>query len=193
MLTHHRILTLWSILFLAGCAVSTQVTNTQRSAVEQRLLVRSLERALAALNVGGLRGKSVAVEFYGLTADKDFAKEFFIAWLQGQQVRVVTYPEKPQLQLKVFASALGVDQGQAFLGIPSLTVPIVSVGVPEIALFKSVRHQGDAELQVYTIDNGTGEFVTKSPRLAGKAQYDAYTLLIFINFSTNDLDQPDGR
>ncbi len=192
-MTHRKILTLCSILLLAGCTVASQVTNTQRSAMEQRLLVRSLERALAGLDVQQFRGKSVAVDFYGLTADKDFAKEFFIAWLQSQQVRVVTYPEKPQLDLKVFASALGVDQGQAFLGIPALTVPIVSVGLPEIALFKSVQHQGDADLQVYTIDNNTGEFINKSPELDGKARYDAYTVLIFINFSTNDLSQPDGR
>ncbi len=187
-----KILTLCFFLFVAACTVSTQVTNTQRSTIEQRLLVRSLERALATIHTQLFQGKTVAVEFYGLTPDKDFAKEFFIAWLQGHHVQIVADPKKAEFRLKVFASALGVDQGQAFLGIPAITVPIVAVGVPEIALFKSVQHRGNTELQIYTLDGRTGKFIDKSPPAIGEATYDAYTFLIFINFSTNDLDQPDG-
>ena len=187
-----RILTLCSILFLAGCSVSTQVTNTQRSTIEQRLLVRSLERSLAALDTQRFKGKTVAVEFYGLTSDKDFAKEFVTAWLQGQQVRIATDPQKTQLRLKIFASALGVDQGQEFLGIPSLTAPLVGVGVPELALFKSVTRSGHAAIQIYTLDGGTGEFIDKSPAVIGKADFDDYTNLIFVHFTRSDLDKPDG-
>ena len=37
-----------ALFLLGGCAVSTQVTNTPRSSIEQQLLMRSLERALTA-------------------------------------------------------------------------------------------------------------------------------------------------
>ena len=80
--TLSRILILCGLALLAGCAVSTQVTNTARSSIEQRLLVRSLERALSTLDTQQFRGKIVTIDFYGLTPDKDFAKEFFTAWLQ---------------------------------------------------------------------------------------------------------------
>jgi hypothetical protein len=43
-------------------------------------------------------------------------KEFFIALVQGQQVQTATDPKQAQLQLKVFAPVLAVDQGQSFVG-----------------------------------------------------------------------------
>ena len=42
-------------------------------------------------------------------------KELFTAWLQGQQVQIATDPKQAQLQLKVFAPVLAVDQGQSFV------------------------------------------------------------------------------
>src|SRR5262245_50439748 len=75
-------------VMLTGCAISTQISNTQRSSVEQRLLVRSFERALATLDTQEFKGKTVSVDFYGLTPDKDFMKEFFTAWLQGNRCRL---------------------------------------------------------------------------------------------------------
>lgn len=182
---------LLSCLFalLAGCAVTTQISSTQRSTVEQQLLVRSLERALGTLDTQQFRGKTVAIDFYGLTSDKDFAKEFFTAWLQAQQVRIATDAKEAQLRLKVFASALGVDQGQSFIGAPAFTVPLLGFAVPEIALFRNVRHSGYAEVEIYTIDGVTGDFIDKSPPAIGEAKYDDYTILIVINFTRTDIEK----
>jgi hypothetical protein len=177
------------VSLLAGCAVSTQVTNTPRSTIEQQLLVRSLERALATLDTQQFKGKIVTVDFYGLTPDKDFAKEFFTAWLEGQHVRTATDPKEAELHLKVFASVLGVDQGQSFIGAPSFTVPLMGFVVPEIPLFKDVRHSGHAEIEIYTLDAGSDEFVDKSPPAVGEARYDDYTILIVINFTKSDVDR----
>jgi hypothetical protein len=177
------------VSLLAGCAVSTQVTNTPRSTIEQQLLVRSLERALATLDTQQFKGKIVTVDFYGLTPDKDFAKEFFTAWLEGQHVRTATDPKEAELHLKVFASVLGVDQGQSFIGAPSFTVPLMGFVVPEIPLFKDVRHSGHAEIEIYTLDAGSDEFVDKSPPAVGEARYDDYTILIVINFTKSDVDK----
>jgi hypothetical protein len=187
--TASRILILCLFVPLAGCAVSTQITNTPRSSIEQRLLVRSLERALATLDTQQFKGKTVVVDFYGLTPDKDFAKEFFTAWLQGQHIRTANDPKEAQLRLKVFASVLGVDQGQSFVGAPSFTVPLMGFVVPEIPLFKDVRHSGHSEIEIYTIDAGSGEFVDKSPPAIGEAKYDDYTILIVINFTRSDVDE----
>jgi hypothetical protein len=183
------ILILCLCVLLAGCAVSPQVTKTLRSSIEQELLVRSLDRALATLDIRQFTGKTVTVDFYGLTPDKDFAKEYFIAWLQGHHVRAATDPKEAQLHLKVFASVLGVDQGQSFIGSPSFTVPLIGVVVPEVALFKDVRHSGHAEVEVYTIDTRSGEFVDKSPPAIGEARYDDYTILILINFTRSDVNE----
>src|SRR6266536_3388173 len=159
--TPSRLLILSLFVLLTGCAVSTQISNTQRSSVEQRLLVRSFERALATLDTQEFKGKTVAVDFYGLTPDKDFMKEFFTAWLQGKQVQIATDPKQAQLQLKVFAPVLAVDQGQSFVGAPAFTVPVLGFVMPEIALFKNARNSGEAEVEDFTIDGSTGKFVDK--------------------------------
>ena len=184
--TLSNVLILCLLFFLAGCATSTQIGNT-RSSIEQRLLVRSFERALARLDTHEFKDKSVTVDFYGLTSDKDFLKEFFTAWLQGQQVRIATDPKQAQLTLKVFAPVVAVDQGQSFVGAPAFTVPILGFAIPEIALFKNLRHSGHSEVEIYTIDGGTGQFVDKSPPAIGAAQYDDYTIMIVIHFTRSDL------
>jgi len=92
------ILLLCSVSFLVGgCAVSPQITNTPRSSIEQELLVSSLERGFETLEKQHLAGATVTVDFYGLTPDKDFAKEFLIAWLQAHQVHIVNDPKEAQL------------------------------------------------------------------------------------------------
>src|SRR4029450_11871986 len=186
--TPSRLLILCLFVLLTGCAVSTQISNTQRSSVEQRLLVRSFERALAGLDTQEFKGKTVVVDFYGLTPDKDFMKEFFIAWLQGQQVQIATDPKQAQLQLKVFAPVLAVDQGQSFVGSPSFTVPILGFVMPEIALFKNARHSGHTEVEVFTIDGSTGKFVDKSPPAIGETDYNDYTVLIVVHFTRSDME-----
>lgn len=182
-------LSLWLCLCAGGCAVSTQITNTPRSSIEQKLLVRALERALGGLDVQQFKGKTVSVEFYGLTPDKDFAREFFIAWLQSQRVRIAESPTPAQLRLKVFASVLAVDRGQSFVGAPSFTVPLVGFVVPEIPLFRDVKYMGQAEIKISTTNEETGEFVSESAPAVGRSNHDDYTVLIIVHFTHTDLEE----
>ena len=170
------------LTLLTGCATSNQVSSTARSSIEERLLISSFEQALARLDTQEFKGKTVTVDFYGLTSDKDFAKEFFTAWLQGQQVQIA------QLHLKVFAPVLAVDQGQSFVGSPAFTVPILGFVIPEIALFKNASHSGHAEVEVFTIDCSTGKFVDKSPPAVGETNYNDYTVLIVVHFTRSDME-----
>jgi hypothetical protein len=184
------ILLLCSVSFLVGgCAVSPQITNTPRSSIEQELLVSSLERGFETLETQHLAGATVTVDFYGLTPDKDFAKEFLIAWLQAHHVHIVTDPKEAQLRVKVFAPVLGVDQAQSFIGTPSFTVPFLGVTIPEIPLFRDVRHLGHAALESYTIEEDGGKFLDKSPTAMGRSEYDDYTVLILIHFTRSDMEK----
>jgi hypothetical protein len=178
-----------SLLSAAGCAVTNGVTVTSRSIVEQQLLVRSLERAVAKLDTQRFSGKLVAIDLYALTGDREFAKEFITASLEEKGVRVAADPKKADLRLKVFASVLGVDRGENLIGTPSFAAPLVGLPIPEIALFKKVKHRGEAEVQIYAFDGSTGEFADKSPVGIGNAKYDEYTILIMIQFTLSDLDE----
>jgi hypothetical protein len=186
--TQCGILTLCLCALLAGCAASTQVSNTPRSSIEQQLLFSSLERALSAADIQKFKGKIVAVDFYGLTPDKDFAKEFLIAWLQAHDVEMATDPKKAQLELKVFAPVLAVDQGQAFVGTPSFTVPILGIVIPEVSLYKDVQHSGHAEVEIYAIDQDSGKFIDKSTPAVGETRYDDYTVLIVVHFTRSNME-----
>jgi hypothetical protein len=177
----------FGLMLVAACAVSTEVTKTSRSSIEQQLLVSSLERGFRSLNIERLNGATVSVEFFGLTSDKDFAKEFLTAWLQAQQVQIVASPREAQVRLKVFAPVLAVDQAQSFVGSPSFTVPILGMTIPEIALFRTVRHSGYVALEAYIIDEDSGTLIEKSPTAIGRSDYTDYTVLILLHFTNTDL------
>jgi hypothetical protein len=176
-------------LLVGGCAVTPQITNTSHSSIEQELLVSSLERGFKTLDIQRFNGATVTVDFYGLTPDKDFAKEYLIAWLQAHQVNIVTDPKEAQLRVKVFAPVLGVDQAQSFIGTPAFTVPFLGVTIPEVALFRDVKHSGHTALESFTIDEDSGKFLDKSPTAVGRSEYDDYTVLIVIHFSRSDVEQ----
>jgi hypothetical protein len=135
---------LLTVLLLSGCATPRQATVTQRSAVEQELIVRSVE--------------------------------------------IVGDATKVDLRLKVFATVLGVDRGETLIGIPALQAPVVSIPIPEIALFKWTRHRGLAELQLYAYDPHTDQLVEGVPAALGRAKYDEFKVLLVIGFAVSDLD-----
>jgi len=64
--------------------------------------------------------------------------------------------------------------------------------MPEVALFKSTTYEAYAELQIHTIDRASGEPFSSNRRAAGAAAYNQYTLLILVNFTRSDLDEPNG-
>ena len=93
---------LCSAALFAGCSVSTRVTSTSRSSIEQRLLVRSVERAFAQVSTERLKGKTVALEVYGLTGNRDFVKELLAAQLRERGLELAGKPETGDGRLKLF-------------------------------------------------------------------------------------------
>jgi hypothetical protein len=182
------------LAMLAGCT-STRVTLTQRSGIEQQLLVRSLERAVSQLDTGRFTGKRVTLDLFALTEDQAFAKEFVTSRLEQRGVEVVTDPQKADLRLKIFASVLGVDRGETLLGVPAFGAPgapIVGLPVPEIALFKWVRNRGHSEVQILAYDGRTHRLMDQTAAGVGRAKYDEYTVLLVIGFTSSDLDEETG-
>jgi hypothetical protein len=177
-----------TLLLAAGCT-ARQVTVSDRSAVEQELLVRALERAVAHLDVSGLTGRRVALELFALSRDQAFAREFVAARLERRGVDVTGDAARADLRLKVFATVLGVDRGETLLGVPALQVPVVTIPIPEIALFKWVRHRGAAEVQVYAYEPRTDRLLDSVPAALGRSKFDQFTLLLVIGFTVTDLGE----
>ena len=182
---------LMAMTIAAGGAACTtaRVTATERSSIEQRLLVRSLERAAAQLDATSLVGPRVRIELFTLTRDGYFAREFLRARLETRGVRFVAPGEDADVVIQLFTAALAVDTADTLVGLPAMQAPILAVPIPEIALFKLERSRGRVEVQTYTYDRD-GRLLTRLGDAKGEARYDRLTLLIFITFSVTDLDKP---
>jgi hypothetical protein len=174
----------------AGCATGRDVTRTARSGVEQEILVRSLERAVAGLDLRSVQDRRVALDIYGLTKDVDFAREYLVAAMEARGVRVVPASEHPDRRLKVFTTILGTDRDETFFGIPAFPVPVLTVPFPEVPLFKWVRNRGLVEMQTFAYDARTGEFLGRLPTLIGRSKFDQFAILLLIGFTVSDLDEP---
>src|SRR6266700_4616330 len=174
---------------LGGCAFSSQLTPTQPAGVTQQLLMRSLERALATLDIGRFVDRAVAVDLYQQAGNEAFVKAFVTAWLEAHRVRVTA--SQPELKLRVFVSVLGTDRNEKFIGIPAIQAPVLNVPTPEIAFFKRVRNRGQAEVSIYAFDGATDKFVERTPTGVGLAKQDDYTILILITFTVSDADKRD--
>jgi hypothetical protein len=174
-------------VLLGGCSVTTGLVPTQPPGVTQQLVIRSLERALAGLYVHRFEGRGVDVAVFAHAGNEAFVNEFVMSWLKAHGVRTVS--TNPELRLKVFATVLGTDRGETLVGLPSFQAPILNVPFPEIALFKWSRNRGQTELRVFAFDGKTDDFVDQLPLGIGHSKSDDFTVLLFIGFSSSDLDE----
>jgi hypothetical protein len=174
----------------AGCT-TVRVTATERSSIEQRLLVRSLERAAARLDIAPLVGRLVRIELFSLTKDQAFAREFLRVRLEARGLRVASGADA-DLTLQVFTAALAVDTADTLVGLPAMQAPVLAVPIPEIALFKLERSRGHAELQSYVFD-ASGQLLGQVHDVLGQAKWHRFTILIFISFVVTDIDKGPSR
>ena len=173
----------------SGCSLSPVPSPTQPSGVTQQLLMRSLERALAQLDIERLQRQTITIEVFQHAGPEILIKEFVTTWLRAHGVRVVE--GLPDLKVKAFASVLGTDTDQSLFGIPAFQAPIVNVPVPEIAIFKWQRNRGVAEVRLFEFDGKTDMLVDAPPVATGRAKLDKYTVLIFFGYTETDVDTHD--
>ena len=179
-----RMLCLGSFLLAAACASSNQISPQEPSASAQLLLVRSLDRAIAQLDVSRFVGRRVDVELVAQGGLKDFASELVKKRLRERGVQVSA--DAPAQKLQVFATVLGTDRGETLIGIPATYLPVLGIGSPQVAVFKWVRNRGLVELELDALEPQSGEVVNRFGPVVGTAKHDDYTLLIFITFTVTD-------
>lgn len=176
------------VFFLMMGCTSIRMTQTPRSALEQRLEVKALERSVFRFPIEQLKGKRVSLELFGLnTLDLPFAKAYFRVWLVKQGVHVVQGEEAFDLQLKVFLEVLAVDQTEVLLGTPEFN--FLGIPIPAIAFYRHLLNRGRADIKGYVIDPDSSTLVRELPVSFGKAKHDRFTLLFIISWTKSDLDK----
>ena len=176
-------------LLVGGCSLAGQLPPTKPAGVTQQLLIRSLERALAQLDLGRLQGPGVSIDVFVQDGNQAFIKEFVTAWLQAHGVRTVSW--SPEVKVKLFASVYGTDFDRTFIGIPAFQVPVVNVPFPEIALFKWERNRGQTELRIYEFEGKTDTPLAAQAPGVGRSKYDNFTVLIIFGFTQSDVEKHD--
>ncbi len=176
------------LLMLWGCGTSMLITR--ESALGQELVYRSLERAVNDLDVEGYGDGKITVNLYVQSDDgiQTFARKYVIDRLKERGLHIVSDESQADRILDVFISVLGINAGEGLLGLPSIPVTLYGLATPELALYKSTRNEGQAEIQVYTFDARSGDFISKSKAFAGSSFYTRYRVLLFINFTKTNLD-----
>lgn len=185
----HVLVLLFALAGVATGCTTVRVTATERSSIEQRLIVRSLERAAVRLDTASLVGRRVKIDLFTLGNDAFFAREFLRARLETRGLQFAGPGDEADVTIQVFAAALAVDTADTLLGIPAMQAPVLAVPIPEIALFKLERSRGHAEIQTYTYDR-SGRLIDRLRDAKGEARYNRVTLLIFISFALTDIDDP---
>ena len=172
---------------LGGCSLANSLGATAPAGITQQLLVRSLERALADLDLSHLRGEPVGLEVTVQAGNEAFVKDFVTTWMKVHGVRVGG--DAPDRKLKMFVSVYGTDHDQTLIGVPAFQAPVVNVPVPELAFPKWVRNRGQTELRLWAFD-GKGDVIVDAPHPGvGRSKYDDFTVLLFFGFSLSDVDQ----
>ncbi len=181
-----------AVVLFSGCAFSTQLPKTKPSGLEQMLILHSLEKAAAKLQLDRYIGKRVYVDFYSQSDHNNFVREYFTTLLQKDGANVVDDPNKADLTLKTAAAVVGIDYAITLFGLPAITPPLMGgFTLPEIAIYKSIRDRGYTDLRIYAFDSRSGEFLAeKSPRAIGHAKYNQYTFLLFFSFTLTDVNKP---
>jgi hypothetical protein len=189
-----RVSAMLACLVLGGCSLWTPQKPTELSGITQQLLIRSLERALAQLDIEQLKSRNVAAEVFLLAGPETFVREtfvreFVVAWLRAHGIRTVA--DSPEIRVKAFASVFGTDTDTTLIGIPAFQAPVVNLPIPEIALFKWHKARGQAELRLYEFDGKT-DLIVNAPRPGiGHAKHDKFTVLLIIGFTQSDLEERD--
>jgi hypothetical protein len=177
---------LWAVVFasglLVGCSTRT-VTSTPRSAIEQLLLSRAVDKALARFDMPELRGRKVHADFANLQCtDADYVKVALRARMAEQGATLVAAGDKPDYTVEVASGALAMELKKGMVGLPEFPVPQSPVGTPEAPLYRKIEQTAIVKLLIF-VHTG-GRFVA-AEQFYAKADRDE-SFILWYRFQTKD-------
>ena len=141
-----KIIFLCIVLLMATWSCSSvRMTTTDRSILEQQLMVQGIERALDGFDLTDFYGKRVNLAVSGLSEDEvAFTKDYLQVHLGKHGLQVVTDQSDVELKMRVLAPVLAVDQSETLLGTPAFTflgipIPAISAALSYYDGYRSER------------------------------------------------------
>jgi hypothetical protein len=157
-------------ILLSGCG-STKFSHTPRTATEQLLLTSAWDLALTQVDFEPLRGKTVFLDTkYVPDLDKGWLIASVREALARQGALLAAKEDAAQLLCEVRVGAYGTDSNDWMVGIPQITIPVSTVGlptgtVPEVPFIKKNHQKAAAKLALTAYDRATGRYVWESGTL----------------------------
>jgi len=179
-------------LFFCGC-VQTRQSEPKRTAVEELLISRAADHALATADLGLLKDRKVFLEEkYYESTDKLYALGAVRDFMSLAGALLVDDKKDADLIVEARSGALSIDSGESLVGFPEMPVPIPFSGTfrsPEVPFYKADRQYSVAKLALFAYDAKTRKHVFSTGTLIGNSHHHYYKLLGLINWTSTELPE----
>lgn len=177
-------------LLSLGCT-QTRQTEPKRTAVEELLLSRAADHALANADFALLDGRKVFLEEkYFEATDAKYALGAVRDFMSLAGALLVDSAVDADVIIEARSGALSIDSGQSLVGIPEVPFPIPGAGslvFPEAPFFKSERQYSIAKLALLAYDAKTRKHLFSTGTLIGKSHHHYYKVLGFFRWVSTEL------
>lgn len=147
------------LFFLSSCTSTRYVTQTKRSGIEQLLVTKAIDRAIAKIDNLHINGCRVFFEIASLAKDQEaYLKKALTHWFLENGAIVVDERNQADLIASVLVKCAGTDRFEAGLAIPSLPVPFTSILTPKINILTLIGKRGAMRWRLLFIHQKQGNF-----------------------------------
>lgn len=182
-------------LIVAGCT-EVRRTNPERTATEQLLLSKAVDRAAAKLTVQLPAGTRIFVDDSHFEAyDQGYAIAALRDRFLESGLNMAEERTEADVVVEIRSGALSTAGNRTLVGIPSFSVPIPLAGdftVPEISIFSKERRRGVAKMAFTAYWRRDGSLANRDDPAIGVSGYDNWEFM-GLNWRTGDdgLQTPD--
>ena len=176
-------MTRWILLVPLLCALGcTAVRETQpeRTATEQLIISSAVVDAARQIKADAVAGKKVVVDVtYLKTVDVEFTQGELCDRLLQLGAQLVTDLDQAEVIVEARSGGLGIDDTKTNIGIPSIPIPVPSVGTfqtPSAYFYKYERQEGKSAIAITGYESATGKHLF-SVRSLGTAIHSDLKLL----------------
>lgn len=179
-------------LHLVGCATATE-TQPYRTATEQLLVTEAADAAAKQLKLPIPPGRRVYLDTVNFKGEgSDYAISALREALVRQGVVLALDRHACDVVLEVRLGALSIDQMNRVLGVPTLTLPIITaslttVTIPELSVYSRRDRTGVAEFLAFAYDAQTGKEIGAPIRLVGETQLRSHKLMMVMSWGQQEL------
>lgn len=175
-----------ALMVLAGCALPTE-TAVSRTATEQLLIARAVDRATEGLVLPLARGTRVHVDTRYLTGDgASYAASAIRQAVSAGGYALVESREEAEAVFEVRAGALSLEQMRRLVGLPAMSVPVTQtlhvVSLPELSIYSRRDRIGVAEFSGFVYEAASGRPLGAVTPLIGQHRIRSHKLLMVVNW-----------